>query len=491
MTHDSTWLSKTRVIRRMRLTAPLGLLLVCVLLAGLLPATAAATSNYDMRGEWTIIAGATHDPATPGVCLIGQEELVSGTFSGTCEFDGNLFSGTISGTVSGTGASVTVVIPAAGITYITPSATIDTTTNSVSGAGTYYKEGVEFETGPLTLTRTKTYLEVQEREARELKEREEREARENVRGEWALTLKFGSETTKGTALITEPANSKNDFASDTTLFEGVVPGTFSGILEGSNATVTVTTEAFGEIPASEFTSNTMALTTGAGSFSMTGSGTFTVGTLKIPGELTATRIHTYAEVKDREAQEQEAKEKQEKEAAEAKRAKEAKEAEEARAKQAQEAQEKLEKEAALQQIVTSYTQGKGNPVTLLSAEPGAKTFTVGSSGSLSLGLANPNDFAVHGHLTLVAASTASAGKASAAKSKKKAAVSFGSASFTISADGHSSVKIKLSGGARADLASHKTVRIEVTIATSASGMQGVSKTYTITLRAPASHHGKS
>ncbi len=158
----------------------LGFSATCALLACLLPATAGATTNYDMRGEWSTLVGATHQAATPGVCVIGQMELTSGQFSGNCEFDGGLFPGTISGTVSGASTSVTITIPAVGISYIVSSATIETVANSVSGPGIYYKDGVEFETGPLTLMRTATYAEVQAREARELKEREakEKEARE-------------------------------------------------------------------------------------------------------------------------------------------------------------------------------------------------------------------------------------------------------------------------------------------------------------------------
>ncbi|MGC2372474.1 MAG: hypothetical protein WA484_01245 [Solirubrobacteraceae bacterium] len=487
MTHESTWLERTRAMRRMRLTATLGVLLACVLLAGF--ASTASASTYDMRGEWTFAFTITGMSPTPASVTI-EEMKPSGEFSGKIVLHGFIdFSGTITGALSGTEVSVATNVPTPGgtLTFHTTTAALESATNTVSGSGIYYDEGSEIGPGTMTGTRTASYQEILEREAREKREHEEALARENIRGEWALTLKYGPETTHGTALITEEANLKNEFASASALFEGIVPGTFSGTLEGEKATVTVTTEAYGPIPASKFTSNAMTITSGSESLSMSGAGIFAVPAAKLeaPGELTAIRTHTYAEVKQREA-----KEKQEREAEEAKKAKEAREAEEARAKQAREAQEKLEKEATLKQTVTSITPGGGNVVTLLAAEPTAKAFTAGGSGSLSLGLTNPNAFAVQGHLTLVAGGAGGAHKASAAKGKKKATVSFGTASFTISAHGSETVKIKLSRTARGDLTRHKALRVTLTLTTSATGMSSISKTYSLTLHASAPHHGK-
>jgi hypothetical protein len=152
----------------------------CVLMAGVSPATAGAAGNFDMRGEWSVAASATHEPTTSGVCVIATMELSSGAFSGTCKFDGGAFPGTISGTTTSTSASVTITIEGVGISFTAPSATIQTTSSppSLSGAGTYSGGGFTGETGSLSMTRTATYEEVQAREARELKEREEKEAKE-------------------------------------------------------------------------------------------------------------------------------------------------------------------------------------------------------------------------------------------------------------------------------------------------------------------------
>lgn len=304
---------------------------------------------------------------------------------------------------------------------------------------------------------------------------EEKLAREAVRGEWALTLEYG-QTIKGTALITEEANAENEFSSSSVLFENIVPGTFSGKFEGKEASVKGTSEAAGKYPATTFNATKMTVTLTSDTISLTGKGTLTVEKTTIPVTMTATRIKTYQEVVARETAEREAKEKQEKEAQEAKEkvereAKAKAEAEakakaeaEAKSKAEREAKEKLEKEGA-------------KTATLVSVEPTAKTLTVGSSGSLALGLTSHNDYAVQGHLSLTA------------HKPKKIAMSFGSASFTISADGIETVKIKLSSVARAYLTRHKTLRVSLAVSTTASGMHS-SNTYTITLHASGSSHHK-
>lgn len=492
MTHESTWLARTHVLRRMRSMAAVGTLLACILLAGL--ADTASATTYDIRGEWSIELTASKQPPLSGSGLITKLEP-GGEFTGNATFAG-ILPATLSGTVSSGETSFTVVATTPGgvITFIAPAATIESVKNEFTGPGTYYTSGTPFETGAVVAKRLRSYQEILEQEEREQREREEKLAREAVRGEWALVLKVGPQTTNAIALITQEANPKNEFASTSALFESVVPGSFSGTLEGGKATVTVTTEAYGSIPASKFTSSTMTVNSGGNSFSMSGTGTFVVttpgGPLEAPGELAATRLHTYAEVKERETQEEEAKEQQEREAAEAKAAKEAREAkesEEARLKQAREAAEKLAREAK----PLPSSPGGGNVLPLASAAPAAKTFTIGGSGSLALGLTNPNAFAIQGRITLLAGGTGHASRRSAAKAKKKGAtISYGTASFTIAPHGSEVVKIKLSRSARADLTRHKARRLTVTIATSASGMSGISKTYTITLHAPASHHRK-
>lgn len=152
----------------------------CVLfVAGLLSGPASAAGNFDLRGEWSVTELAEHGTKTTGVCVIGEMELSSGVYSGTCEFDDDAVSGTVSGTVTGSSASVTFNLSIGDYSFVVPSATIETAAPSLSGIGTYYANGMAYEPGSLSMTRTATYAEVQAREeARELKERQEKEAKE-------------------------------------------------------------------------------------------------------------------------------------------------------------------------------------------------------------------------------------------------------------------------------------------------------------------------
>jgi hypothetical protein len=476
-----------RALRRWR-SIPLGCLLVGTLLAGL-PAVASASAP-EMRGEWEIVESFGNEHPR-GRALIVEEANSKGEFaSNNLLFEG-VVHGTFSGTLEGGKASVTVTTQAFGSfppsEFNSSTMTVESTGSSLSmsGSGVFESGGA---TAPATVvaTRIKTYKEVEEREAREAKEQAEREARQSIRGEWELTLTSGAGVLKGQALIAEAANTKNEFLSNGALFEGAIPGTFSGTLEGANASVKVTTEAYGPFPATEFNSTTMAIASGGGSLSMSGSGTSTLG----PATLTATRTRTYAQIEEQEATEKaelEAKEKTEREAKEKagreareKLEREAKEKTEREAKEKaeREAKEKLAKEAALKQSVT-----------LVSAEPTTKTFTVTSSGSLALKLTNPNAFPVQGSLTLTMTVTGKASQASAGhKPSKTKTVSLGKASFTISAQARGTVTIKLAHAARAELASHKSLRVTLTIVTNTSGEPSVSKTYSLTLHAPATHH---
>jgi hypothetical protein len=497
MTHDSTWLKRTRA-GRLGIALPLGLLLACLLMAGF--AASASASSYEMRGEWEIvleIPGQT----LKGKTRISQEADAGGKFeSGQIQFEMGL-TGTFSGTLKGSEAEVVVSIPQTPLgpgefkgNKITVNVGASTLVLSGSGEMTL---GSNKATGTMVATRLRNQKQIEEQEAKEKLEKEERETRANVRGEWALTIKFGPETAHAVALITGEANSKNEFASAKTVFEGVDPGTFKGKLESGKATVKITTEAIGQLPPTEFTGTGLTVTSATDPTSISGAGTFSAAGQSVPGELTATRIHSYLEVKEREAKEKQEKQekeeaeakkvketeeaKQAEEAAHAKQAREAKEAEEARAKLAREAKEKLEKEA-LAKLAPPLAA-------LLSAEPSTKTITASNSGSLALGLTNPNAYAVQGHLALVVASSG-AGKASAGKGKAKKPLSLGSASFTISAKGTETVKLKLSHAARADLSSHKTLRVTLTVITDASDMSGMSKTYSLTLHASGSGHKK-
>lgn len=473
-----------RVTRWTYLRTSLGFLLVCALLASF--ASAADATTYDMRGEWSVTLTSPQQSALSGVLIINKMEP-SGEFSGSGQFAGGAIQATITGTVSGTKTSVTIPTTSSlgNITFIAEEATIDTIKNSLSGTGKSYENGKQIETAEITATRIKTYQEVQEREARERMEHEEALARGNVRGEWAVTLEAGPQTIKGIAVIDEEANAKNEFKSSSALFEGAIPGTFSGTLKGGQATVDISTEAAGAFPAASFLGEAIAVTSNSNPKSMTGSGTVTVGTTKLTGTLTATKIKTYQEVKELEEAAQRAKEQQEKEAGEAKKAqeaKEAKEAEEARAKQSREAKEKLEKEATQKQLVTLVTTTSGP---LACPEPAAKALTVSAAGELALKLTSSNDVAVQGHLTLV---LPAGGKASTGKGAKTKDVTLGEGSFAISAHGEETVHIQLSRKGRTELRHHTKLRAILTIATSASGAQaGASKSYTLTLRNQASH----
>ncbi|HEY5287717.1 MAG TPA: hypothetical protein VIJ50_11490 [Solirubrobacteraceae bacterium] len=123
-------------------------------------------------------------------------------------------------------------------------------------------------------------------------------------GEWELHETFAGNETRGIALIDTEANAQGEFTSNSLVFDGFLPGVFSGTLEGSTATVKVTTQAAGQFPASEFTSNTMAVgTTGGGLPSISGSGTFMSGGVTAPGALTAVRLRTEKQIEEQEAQE--------------------------------------------------------------------------------------------------------------------------------------------------------------------------------------------
>lgn len=507
MTHDdSTWLARTRLTRRMRLTAPVGLLLACALLAGL-PAVATATTT-EMRGEWELALNSKSIHAK-AQALISKEANGSGEFAAASVLFEHVNPGTFSGTLEGGKATVTVTSDAyqqfPEATFTSAAMTIESNSGSLSmsGEGTL-TVGTQKESAMLVATRILTQQQVEEREAREAKEkqeREEQEARENIRGEWALTVTDGPQSSKGTALITEKANLKNEFASSSALFEGAVKGAFSGTLEGAKASVTVTTEAYGSFPASSFTSKAMTVVSSGGSLSMSGEGTLTVGETTLPGAtLTATRTKTYQEVKAREAKEKlerEAREKAEREAREkAEREAREKAEREAREKLEREAREKAEREAreaaeraALTKVgPTGPPSGGGSAPTLVSVELTGKTFAVSPSGVLALRVTNPNPYAIAGRVMLLMAHAGKAGKASTAGSATSGrATSLGTASFGISPSGAEIVKIKLSRLGRARTAHHPVIHVIATITTQAGGQKSTIKTFALTLRAKLAH----
>ncbi len=346
MIHDSTWLGRTRARRRARMAAPLVFVLGCVLLTLAGFASVALASGPEMRGEWEIVLKAGGQTNT-GTTVIRQEAGAKGEFASEAVQFTQGSPGTFEGTLEGSSAKVKITTSAAGslppsqFESETMTVTSGAGTLEISGEGTFTVPALNLKaTGTVVAKRIKAHKEVEEREARELKEREEKKAREAIRGEWALTVEYG-QTAKGIALVTEEANAKNEFASSSSLFESVVPGSFSGTLEGKEASLTIATEAAGPYPATTFTGAKIAVTLTGSSMSMTGAGTLSVGGNSIPATVTATRVKTYAEVLARERAEAEAKEKQEREVQEAKEKTER----EAKEKTELEAKEKREREA--------------------------------------------------------------------------------------------------------------------------------------------------
>jgi hypothetical protein len=506
----SMWPAGTRAMRWMRLGAPVGVLLACLLLAGM-PALASAATP-EMRGEWEIVGNGPYGQVK-GTALIRNEANSKGEFASSSAVYLNTYQGSFSGTLEGSKATITL------ITYATASApeveiksnsmtvTSSASAPSMSGSGELFVNKAPVGPATLLITRIKTYKEVEEREAQEAKEkqeREEREVREKIPGEWSLVVKAGPQTANGTALIKVTPGTDNKFSSSSALFEGVVPGSFSGTLEGSTATVTVTSES---VPAEEFVGEKLTLDTNGSSLSIAGTGKlYSDKTLVTESAtLVATKTKTYAEVTAREAKEKLEQETREKEAQE-KLEQEVKE-KEAKAKAEQEAKAKAELEAktrteqeakakaeleakakaeqeAKQRQEREAQEKFGKPAALISVQLTDKAFTVGPPGLLSMHVTNPNLYAISGRIVLILAQSAKGGKGSRGHGNPdKKARSLGTVSFGISPEGKQLVKLELSRGGRAELARHKTLRALATILTKANGQTSTTKTFTIALHA--------
>jgi hypothetical protein len=485
-----------------------------VLLAAI-PASASAA--IEMRGEWELSISSP-SIAGRGKVIVDKEPNTKGEFVSSSGLFEGVAPGTWWGTIDPgeTEATVRVLTQASGpnpeVEFNSSTMKIETggARLKISGEGKATSPGYDAE-ADLVITKLKTYQQVEEQEAREKREKEEQDAREEVRGEWALTLESTHGTLKGTATISAEASSKNEFASSSALFESIDPGSFSGKLEGDKATVTIVTQAYDGAPEGRFTSVAITLPSATDPSSMSGMGTFTVGTEEFKETtLTATRVKTHQKIveeeeaakrKLKEKEEQEAKEKAEQEAklkaeqeakekieqeAKAKAEQEAKEkaAQEAAAKAAQEAKEKQEREV--------QKQGNTGPpavAALVSVDPSATTLSVGSSGTAALALENPNGYAVEGHVTLTfSKSGSSSGKH---KASKKQTVSVGTASFAVSSHGSTSIVLHLSAVGREELSHHKTLSVLASLVTQASGQPSTTKTYSFTLRLakPAHHKG--
>lgn len=489
--------------RRRRLGCLLALALLSSSLLAMSPAIASATT-LEMRGEWELLLtrGSEHVKA---IAVISQEANGSGEFASSSLLVENTIPGSFTGTLlSATQASVRLTTqpygPVAAGEFTSSSMTVSAGPGNptISGSGTLTNGGTS-SSAELTATRIRTYKEIEEQHEREQREAEEAQLREDVRGEWSLTLKAGSQTAQGIARIMQAASPANEFSAAGTLFEGGVAGTFSGklALEAGKTSVTITTEAAGPVPASRFTSSTITVESTAGALSMSGSGTVEAGGTSFPATLTATRTKTYKQLRELEAQqalEREAKEREEREAREA-REKLEREAREQREREAREAQEKLAREEAakLSAVPASQTfSGAGNLSKTIAVEPLSKALAMNAAGSLALPLSNPNAFAVTGRVTLALVS-GHAGKAAAigrrasskARHAKKAPPILGASSFSIAAHRRTTIEIALSKAGRTELARHKTLAVVLKVITRASGKTSVSKTYRITLRAAA------
>ncbi len=498
MIHESTWLGRTRAERgargragrRGRLAAPLALALGCMLLALASFASVASASNPEMRGEWELVlkAGST---TNSGTTVIRQEAGAKGEFASEPVQLVEGSPGTFTGTLEGSSAKVKITTTANSTTPATEfeSETMTVTSGSgsleISGEGTFTVPAFNVKmTGTVVAKRIKTYKEVEEREERELREKEEKEAREAIRGEWAMTLEYG-QTVKGTAVITEEANSKNEYVCNSALFESVIRGMCSGTLEGKEASVRVTTEASGPYPATTFTGTKIAVTMTSNSMSMHGTGTLSVGGNSIPATVSATRVKTYQEVRAREKAEAEAKEKQEQEAQEAQEAKEKaerelKEKEERETKERREREAREDVEKAIK--ITPPSSMPSLTPTAMAALVSTKAATVAKSGALSLHLTNPNGSPATGQLKLT--TTIKLASAKHRGHPKSKTIVLGHASFSLTGDGAATVKIVLSRGARAELAHRKRIHALATITTETSGKQAETKTYKLTLSAP-------
>lgn len=495
MTHDSTWLGRTRAGRGGRPAVALAFALGCMLivLAGF--ASVASASNPEMRGEWEIVLKAGSQTNT-GTTIIRQEAGPKGEFASEPVQLLAGSPGTFTGTLEGSTAKVKITttasstIAASEFESETMTVTSGAGTLEISGEGMFSVPAYSVKmTGTVVAKRIKTYKEVEEREARELREKEEKEAREAMRGEWELTLNYG-QTVKGKAVVTE-VNAKNEFVSSSGLFEGVAPGRFTGTLEGSEASVKVTTEAAGPLPATTFTGTKITVTRTSNSMSMNGTGVFSVGGNSIPAAATATRIKTYQEVLAREQAEAEAKAKQEQEAQEAQEAQEKAERE-AKEKGERETRERREREAREEvekanKIAPPSTGPLVTPAAPMPVVVATKALTVPSNGGVSLKLTNPNGAAATGQLKLTATiKVASSKHRGHAKSKT---ITLGQASFSLTGNGTETVKIALSHSARSELAQLKTMHVLIALTTETGGKQAAAATYKLTLSAPAHKKG--
>jgi hypothetical protein len=345
----------------------------------------------------------------------------------------------------------------------------------------------------------------------------------DMRGEWQYTLTCNSCQGSTGTLLLKQMNFTTGAYSGTTVLDGVLDGTASGIVSGSSVSLKI---ILPDTPMGEYTFTVENGTIESAKNEFSGPGYYnSMG--GYTGEIKAKQVRTQAQIEkeeqeakekqekaEREAKEKaelEAKEKAEKEAAEkpikekaereakekaekeaqekqAKETQEAKEkqaAKEAQEKQVKETQEAKEKQAAKEAQEAKEKQAKAlttqAPSAAGPAKPNTKTLAVSSSGIVSIELSDPNGYAISGEVTL---SSAAAGKSSATKGKPKTAA-LAESPFSIASDATKLVKLKLSKSAAAALADHKSLRVAIKITTRATGHTSTTKTYSVTLQAPS------
>ncbi len=173
-----------------------------VLTCSLAAASAAdASATYDMRGEWTYTLTCSCGQSARGTMLLRQMEFTSGAFSGTTVLDG-LLEGTASGTVTGDSAtSLKIALPdtpSGELTFTAPAATIEPTSNVVTGSGSYNGGA----TGEIKATRTHTLPEVEQREKEEAerlkKDKEIEEAEEKQKAKEKIEAEEKQKASKET-----------------------------------------------------------------------------------------------------------------------------------------------------------------------------------------------------------------------------------------------------------------------------------------------------
>jgi flagellar biosynthesis GTPase FlhF len=340
----------------------------------------------------------------------------------------------------------------------------------------------------------------------------------DIRGEWSFetvcqgcTFPKVDEKAATSAVTFRKEEANGDFTGTAQL--GGASGTVVGTITGTQMSAVITVP----LPEGSFKFNIVGATIDEATNTITGEGPWQFGSESGNATFTGRRIRSLGQIekeeKERSEKEQREREQQEKELKEKQEVKEkeeavqhAKEAEEAKAKEViekeaqakqrekeQQEKEALEQKARTEKAAQESTERKAKeeeaqriaaalvPATLVEKT----TLTAGASGSLSLSLSNPNDYTISGEITVTAGS---AGKASHGSAKGTAAV-LASASYTAPPHGsQEAVKLKLSKSALATLKSHKVLHATVQITTDATGKTSVTKTYSITLKAPKRHH---